>query len=629
MVSYVNKAPGSNYDFLSLLTVGQEIPLIEGTVGNFRTVSNKTYAMTGIPDGLGLYETKDYYYVFMNHEIAATSSSGNPVSSDFSSTVPGKIEGSRVSLLVFDKNWQPVGGKNLIETLTDSTGKYTLDPTTGKYLNSATGKTFSFTRFCSSYLAQSGFVNRNNQPVPIYFAPEETTNSDGSSSSRGYAVYPNGEAVALDGLGRYAKENLISASQYRATNSNKTVLLTTEDYKDGELYMWVGQQTADDPNGFKNGDLYVLKVSNSEQESQIPNSPTTATWTKVDKNVALGADGVALSNFVNESGRSTNFRRLEDISEDPNNPGTFYFVTTGTKDNINGQEVKNPSEAENPYGRLYRFSLNPSDPTGPINNFELLLTGGPGKGVSYDNVVVDGQGNVLICEDETAFGGDVMKAENREGRIWSYNIASKQIVPIAELNESAQGPQFNQPNVKGEWETSGIVTVPNRQGMYLFDVQAHTITDKTALKGNYVEGGQLLVAMAPIADVLTGEGIVNGYKGNDILTSGGNGNNTLNGGKGNDTLIASQAGNDRLFGGAGQDTFRIANGVIPGGPSTIADFQVGTDTIQVILPGVTSFSNLTLSQNGSNVTISVQGRALAIVNGVNVNSLGASSFTFA
>jgi len=38
---------------------------------------------------------------------------------------------------------------------------------------------------------------------------------------------------------------------------------------------------------------------------------------------------------------------------------------------------------------LYRFSLNPDDPTGSISNFELVLEGGPGKGVSYDNIDVD------------------------------------------------------------------------------------------------------------------------------------------------------------------------------------------------------------------------------------------------
>jgi len=36
--------------------------------------------------------------------------------------------------------------------------------------------------------------------------------------------------------------------------------------------------------------------------------------------------------------------------------------------------------------RLYRFGLNPDDPTGSISNF-VVLEGGPGKGVSYDNIV--------------------------------------------------------------------------------------------------------------------------------------------------------------------------------------------------------------------------------------------------
>jgi len=43
--------------------------------------------------------------------------------------------------------------------------------------------------------------------------------------------------------------NVVAAFQYRAVNSDKTVLFTTEDNADGELYMWLGQQTAEDPIG--------------------------------------------------------------------------------------------------------------------------------------------------------------------------------------------------------------------------------------------------------------------------------------------------------------------------------------------------------------------------------------------
>jgi len=52
---------------------------------------------------------------------------------------------------------------------------------------------------------------------------------------------------------------VVAASEYRAENADTTVLLSPEDYADGELYMFAGKQTAD-TNGFKTGDLYVLKV---------------------------------------------------------------------------------------------------------------------------------------------------------------------------------------------------------------------------------------------------------------------------------------------------------------------------------------------------------------------------------
>jgi hypothetical protein len=221
---YVRNVPGNpGYDFIPLLSVGDEVPLIEGTVGNFRPVSGRTFAMAGIPDGLGLFETKDNYYVFVNHEIAAVNTRNNPITSDISSTVPGKIQGARVSLYVFDKNWKAVGGKNLIEKAVDSTGEYILNTTTGTYVNPATNGNFSFTRFCSAYLAETGFVDANGQSIPIFFTPEETTTNTttGESPSRAWAISPDGVALAIDGFGRFAGENVVSASQYRATNSDK------------------------------------------------------------------------------------------------------------------------------------------------------------------------------------------------------------------------------------------------------------------------------------------------------------------------------------------------------------------------------------------------------------------------
>ncbi|MBE9218975.1 esterase-like activity of phytase family protein [Dolichospermum flos-aquae] len=507
--AYVNKLPqGAQYALVPLLTVGDEVPLLQGTFGSFTTSATDKFAFTGIPDGLGIYETATGYYVFVSHEL------GSSTKSDFSTTVTGQITGARVSLFQFDKNWKVIGGKNLIEKAVDSTGtelgKITFT-TSGADIVSLTSTIPGFGRFCSSFLAESGF-----EGGPVFFAPEE---SDGNS--RGWAVTPDSTAQALDGLGRFSKENVIAASQYRATNSNKTVLLCTEDTGDGELYMFVGNQTAADPNGFKDGDLYVLKVTDYSGETLIEGVKVGATWVKVDRSVVYNtqatedrADDVAkttgldLSNWVNASGRSTNFRRLEDIAEDPNNPGTFYFVTTGTNNKVDGTTTTVAAEAENPYGKMYRFSLNAADPTGAISNFELVLTGGPNTGVSYDNIVVDKNGKIAIQEDTTAFGGSVMAAQNRDAQIWSYDIATDTVKSLFEINQQAAGNAYDIGT--GAWETSGIVELPQNSltgvSGYLFDVQAHGLNNTAdpnqpnILNGAHVEGGQLLAAVPQVAD---------------------------------------------------------------------------------------------------------------------------------
>lgn len=588
---YVVNVPGNGgYDITPLLTVGDEVPLLEGDFGNFTVSEDKTFAFTGIPDGTGVFETKDAYYVFVNHELAPTftpSSTGSatnpdvlpvPVLTDISTTVAGQIQGARVSLFQFDKDWNAIGGKNLIETAVDNTGTYELDLSTGQYVNPASNATLSFNRFCSGYLAEYGF-----EGGPVWFAPEE-----GGANSRGWAVTPDGTAQALVGLGRYAKENVVAASQYRADNSDKTVLLSTEDNADGELYMFVGQQTADDPNGFETGDLYVLRVEGADYEGQV--SATTATWTKIDSAVALNSDGRVLSNYVNAEGRSTNFQRLEDIAEDPKNPGSFYFVTTGTREKLGGNtstsadDATIATEAENPYGRLYRFSLNSDDPTGSIDNFELLLEGGPGKGVSYDNIVVDRNGNVLLQEDETAFGREVMVAENREAGIYSYNIASGTVKSLFTLDENAAGIQFNNPQEPGQWETSGVVEVgtifPGSRSSYLFDVQAHSVTGSDVLNGNHAEGGQLLLAQP----------------------------------KG-DTLVASV--NYQLFGENGEDILFAGTG----GYSPIGNWQLRVDVNAIAgLSEVPSYSDLTFTQSGSDILIGAFGRDLITLTGLQLSS---------
>jgi glycerophosphoryl diester phosphodiesterase len=543
-VSDIDPTTGNDpqYEIIPLITVGDEVPLLEGEFGEFTPSNNSTYAMSGTPDGLGYTEINGLRYVFMNHEFS------EDVTTQISSTVDGVINGARVSLFIFDEDWNIIGGKNLIETVHADGNSYILNPDTGNYELESDSEQFlnmndhgNFTRFCSGYLASEGFYNAQGEEVPFWFAPEESTASadesagggglviDTAARSRGWAVSANGTAYALDGLGIYAKEQVYSPSQWRPANSDVTVLFATEDFGDGELYMYVGKQTPDNPNGFWGSDnpgqfdLYVLRVTNSEgevfgYETMPENQDLTAQWVPIPDNVVLPQAGDVgydtqerLSNWVNDidqegNFRSTNFRRLEDLHEDPNNPNTFYFVTTGRNDIPEGDD-----EPDNNAGKLYRITLNVNEEGLPIADadFDFLLEGGLETGVSYDNLVVDSNGNVVLQEDKTAAGDIIMPGQKRYGRILSYNInynedkiTSDRTVDLFEINQAAEGIKWT--GDYGDWESSGIVEVDHQallgangsyQSSYLFDIQAHTIDNYSGVfAGQYQEGGQLLLA---------------------------------------------------------------------------------------------------------------------------------------
>ncbi len=109
-----------------------------------------------------------------------------------------------------------------------------------------------------------------------------------------------------------------------------------------------------------------------------------------------------------------------------------------------------------------------------------------------------------------------------------------------------------------------------------------------------------------------------GGAGNDMFFLGTNGRAL--GGDGNDKFFASTGGGNLLSGGAGVDQFWITNGDILATANTILDFQIGTDMIGIQGIGANA-SNIVLTQVGVNTTIGFGGQTLAILNGVQANSL--------
>jgi hypothetical protein len=100
------------------------------------------------------------------------------------------------------------------------------------------------------------------------------------------------------------------------------------------------------------------------------------------------------------------------------------------------------------------------------------------------------------------------------------------------------------------------------------------------------------------------------------------------GGDGNDSLFASKGGNT-LYGGAGADKFYLANGSLPTSVNTISDFEIGIDKLLILgIADTTDFSKVTFTQQGGDALIKAGGKDLAVLTGIQANSLNASNFSF-
>ena len=128
--------------------------------------------------------------------------------------------------------------------------------------------------------------------------------------------------------------------------------------------------------------------------------------------------------------------------------------------------------------------------------------------------------------------------------------------------------------------------------------------------------------------LIGGEGndLLLGQKGDDVL-SGEAGDDTLNGGMGNDILfggsgndiIAGDLGDDTLIGNDGTDTF-----VVGSGNDIIQDFLNGTDLIQ--LPTGVGFSDLTITNDAVNTTITTADNSFTVTLENVISTLTASNF---
>lgn len=464
----VPTAPG--WEVTSLITVGdsaKEVP----------------YVMVGIPDGMGAVAgkfaengeyvaDKAFMTIFLSHELGATAGIAR---------AHGQT-GAFVSQWTMHLNTKQIkSGEDLI------TRVMTWD--NGAFVDT-TGAT-QFGRFCSADLpAKTAFFNprtRKGFDGLIYMKGEES-----GAEGRAFATVATGDekgtTYQLPYLGRFSWENSVAHPKA----GDKTLVVGLDDSSPGQVYLYVGdKQKHGNPveqAGLQYGKLFGVKVVDGGANyagSTVPLENAGAIngrFELVDLSDHATGTGANLQ-LQSVANSVTEFARPEDGHWDSKNPNVFYWVTTGRS----GQSA-----------RLYKFSFDSiANPTGGTIEMVLdstALVGTDGEAArSFDNITVDGNGDIIIQEDP---GNSAYIAKT-----WKFDPDTKQAVQIFESDRARFLPGAAGFLTQDE-ENSGVIDVtdivknarwyePSRR-YYLGNMQAHY-----DIPGELVQGGQLYLMASP------------------------------------------------------------------------------------------------------------------------------------
>jgi hypothetical protein len=280
------------------------IPLVDGVVVQPVLTTGDVvgaYQMSGVPDGIGWYESADGVEVYFNHEL-------HP---DFDPS------GARVSHITMDTNGDV------------SAGEYVVDGTEG------------YEWFCSSTLTMI-------DGVPYYTTGEESKHSPHGSvsivvdASTGqvhrapwFGHFGHENVVPMQGLSKayigLSEDGFSEYSQYFAYEADS--FASAFDGSQGSLYVWVPDDAVRDGNPSPN---------------DLPKGESMAGHFERIRDAA-DLLPLQLEKLVQAKG-AFDFDRIEDQVADPNTPGRIYFSETGR------------AHADVPKGRVYQLDVDPANP---------------------------------------------------------------------------------------------------------------------------------------------------------------------------------------------------------------------------------------------------------------------------
>lgn len=429
---YVMPIDATKVQITSLLTVDDPAP-------------GAGYVVAGIPDGLGAFPNgSGGVTLISNHELGSTA--GIVRGSGFA--------GAFISRHTIDPGTLAVSGSADLVTSPAS-------------VDWSGGTARAFARFCSGDLSGPNqlfnTVSGNGFNGRLFLTGEE-------NGLPGVAVAADpvaGDMKVLTDLGQMSWETLVLAD---TSTSDVTLAMANNDTStagQNTNYFYVGTKkntgSKYDKAGLTGGQKFGIVVTGAATDAAFrtafgknspqPWAPTTA---------ITATTGAAIQTEIVGKG-GIQMDRTEDGAWDPSNPNDYYFLTTG-----NSQTAA--QLAKGGKGGLWKMSF--TDRTNPSlgGTLTLLLDGteGTGTGAMFmpDNMTIDSSGHVLMQEDP---GGN-----NYVARIWAYDIATKQLAPIATFdNRFVPGdPGF----LTNDEESSGIIPAPAAFGAntFLFDAQVHT-----------------------------------------------------------------------------------------------------------------------------------------------------------
>jgi hypothetical protein len=250
--------------------------------------------------------------------------------------------------------------------------------------------------------------------------------------------------------------------------------------------------------------MLKLADGNQVERAMVVGTSYNVEFAKIENHKTL--TGAQINAKVNEL-KGMKFGRVEDVDYRKGggaNGREVIFAVTGQ--NNTGA---NADYSRSKYGRIYRLTMDANDPT--KGKLDVLLDGddrnGPAKTFQDpDNVCVT-TNYVYIMEDPNEYGD-----EKHDGYVYQYNLSTKKLTPIIELDHrrtEADAAKYNVGGTSklGSWESSGMIDISDVTGKpntFMLGIQAHTWRGDQ-YKG--VDGGSVRKAENQASQLILIEGL--------------------------------------------------------------------------------------------------------------------------